>query len=123
MSEYPLMIVDGIIALAAPGEVKAATEDGSFVHILVHSLLTADPSLGSDERATFAASECGALRAASCSSVASRWSAQDVLARCPGPRSMWCGRARHQHRRPTAAIPRSCWSWPPSPRARIRPTR
>lgn len=81
-----LAIVDGIIALAAPDEIEAAAAMGVSLHILVHSLLSADPGLGDIERAKFVASECRALRASTSSSVASHWSLRDVLNRCPGTR-------------------------------------
>lgn len=79
-----LVVMDGIMALAAPAEVEDAVRRGSRLHILVHSLLTADPGLDPDECASFAASECSAMRAATSVSVASRWSARDVASRCPG---------------------------------------
>ncbi|MEO7586590.1 MAG: glycosyltransferase family 4 protein [Arachnia sp.] len=84
LAGHPLAVVDGILALAAPEAIRAATSKGGRVHILVHSLLTADHGLAEEERARFAASERDALAAATSCSVASRWSATDVATRCPG---------------------------------------
>ncbi|MDO5735880.1 MAG: glycosyltransferase family 4 protein [Propionibacteriaceae bacterium] len=84
LSAHPLVVVDGIMALAAPEEVASAARRGTRVHILIHSLLTADPSLGPDERSAFADTEGAALRAASSCSASSEWSASDVRLRCPG---------------------------------------
>lgn len=78
------LLVDGIIALAAPECVEEAVARGTSVHLLVHSLLTADPSLGVDEKKAFVVSERAALHAASSVSCASRWSAHDVLSRHTG---------------------------------------
>lgn len=86
MLGYPQVVVDGIMALAAPEEVEAAVRHGSRVHILVHSLLSADPGLDADERASFTTSESAALRAATTASVVSWWSARDVMSRCPDVR-------------------------------------
>lgn len=93
MAGHALVVVDGIMALAAPVEVEDAVRGGSRVHILVHSLLTADPGLDADEGASFAASECSAMRAATSVSVPSRWSARDVSSRCPAarPHVVWPG--------------------------------
>lgn len=83
LAEGPSIIVDGIIALAAPEEVGAATAGGVPIHVLVHSLLTADPDLADEERQNFSASECATLRAATSVIVVSQWSARDVAVRCP----------------------------------------
>lgn len=79
-----ILLVDGIMALAAPESVEETVRRGACVHVMVHSLLTADPSLGRAERESFAVSERSALHAASSVTCASRWSAEDVQARHPG---------------------------------------
>lgn len=78
------VLVDGIMALAAPEAVKEAVRDGAAVHVLVHSLLTADPELAPMERADFEMSERAALLAATSASCASQWSSRDVRERCSG---------------------------------------
>ncbi len=78
------VVVDGIVALAEAGAVQSAVESGARVHILVHSLLTADPSLSVDDRRQLASHERDALLAASSVSCASLWSASDVVRRHPG---------------------------------------
>ncbi|RMB60185.1 glycosyltransferase family 4 protein [Tessaracoccus antarcticus] len=83
----PLAVVDGIVALAAPTEIEAAVRMGIRVHILVHSLLTADPGLDHDARSAFTMAESAALAVASSSSVPSQWSATDIATRYPGVRT------------------------------------
>lgn len=78
------IIVDGIIGLAAPEEIRVAVGVGTMVHLLVHSLLTADPGLTPEEHSAAKLSEDGALRSASSIMCVSRWSARDVERDHPG---------------------------------------
>ena len=77
------ILVDGIMALAAPEAVHGAVAGGASVHVMVHSLLTADPTLGRAEQVVFEVSQRSALLAASSVSCVSLWSAQDVRERYP----------------------------------------
>ncbi len=79
------VVVDGIMALAAPHEVQVAVESGATVHVLIHSLLTAEPRSDEDRR-QLASMEQSALHAATSTSCASQWSASDVGHRYPGIR-------------------------------------
>lgn len=78
------VIVDGIVGLAAPDEIRAAVDVGTTVHLLVHSLLTADPGMTPDEHSAAERLEGRALRSASSVSCVSHWSANDVARRHPG---------------------------------------
>jgi len=78
------ILVDGIMALAAPESVHGAVDGGASVHVMVHSLLTADPTLIRAEQDAFEVSERSALLAASSVSCVSKWSAEDVRERHPG---------------------------------------
>ncbi len=80
------VVVDGIMALAEPTAMCGAVERGTTVHVLVHSLLTADPALSGDALQHLAAQERAALQTASSTSCASHWSARDVTRRHPGVR-------------------------------------
>lgn len=80
---HPL-VVDGIIALAAPDAVRSAVQSGTKVHILVHSLLTAGPAVPGAEGRWIAAQERAALQSATSASCASLWSVRDVERRHPG---------------------------------------
>ena len=77
------VVVDGIMALAAPREVQVAVASGAIVHVLIHSLLTAEPRSDGDA-GDVAAVEEAALRAATSLSCVSQWSATDVNRRYPG---------------------------------------
>lgn len=80
------VVVDGIMALAAPMAVRVAVGTGARVHVLIHSLLTADPALSGDALQHLAAQERASLQTASSTSCASHWSVGDVTRRHPGVR-------------------------------------
>jgi glycosyltransferase involved in cell wall biosynthesis len=72
------ILVDGIVASAAPGQVRRARAAGADVVVLVHLLLPAETGLSAEEGARLAASEREALSAASGVICTSRWAARDL---------------------------------------------
>ncbi len=65
-------------------EALQAVASGASVHVLVHSLLSADPALDSGEQTAFEVSERSALLAATSVTCVSQWSAEDVRERHHG---------------------------------------
>ncbi|WP_129661187.1 glycosyltransferase family 4 protein [Rothia halotolerans] len=74
----PTILVDGIVASAAPAQVRSARAAGADVVVLVHLPLPAETGLSAEEGARLAASEREALSAASGVICTSRWAARDL---------------------------------------------
>ena len=74
----PTILVDGIVASAAPGQVRGARAAGADVVVLVHLPRPAETGLSEEERARLTASEREALDAASGVACTSRWAARDL---------------------------------------------
>ena len=74
----PTILVDGVVASAAPGQVRGAREAGADVGVLVHLPLPAETGLSAEEGARLAASEREALAAAAGVICTSRWAARDL---------------------------------------------
>lgn len=77
----PQVVIDGIIASAAPAELEAAVAAGTRVHVLFHLSLLAEGSVPPADRAGVAARERRALQAAHTVVCTSEWAAEDVVAR------------------------------------------
>ncbi len=77
---YPVL-VDGLLACTAPGEVQHAVDRGVRVHVLVHMPLALDPGLSPAQALARDGSERQALRAASGVVATSAWAAADLRAR------------------------------------------
>lgn len=75
------VVLDGIIASAAPAEVEAAVAGGTRVHVLFHLSLLAEGSVPPADRARVEARERRALQAAHTVICTSEWAAGDVVAR------------------------------------------
>ncbi|MCP3425006.1 glycosyltransferase family 4 protein [Rothia sp. AR01] len=75
------VVVDGIVASAAPAQVRAAGEAGSRVVVLVHLPLPAETGLPAEERDRLAAGEHEALAAAARVLCTSAWAARDLAER------------------------------------------
>ncbi|MHA7155878.1 glycosyltransferase family 4 protein [Arthrobacter sp. TMN-50] len=81
LRQEPVVLVDGIIASAAPEAIRAAVDAGTTVWVLLHLPLPAETGLSKQEMAAFAASEEAALQSASGVICTSRWARNDLLRR------------------------------------------
>ncbi|GAA1151378.1 glycosyltransferase family 4 protein [Nesterenkonia lutea] len=77
----PRVLVDGIIASAAPAELAQAAAAGTEVAVLVHLPLPAESGLSLPEQARLAASERAAVHAAHVVVATSGWARDDLQAR------------------------------------------
>jgi glycosyltransferase involved in cell wall biosynthesis len=75
------VVVDGLVAAAAPDEVAGAVAAGVRVHVLVHLPLALEGGLADAEAARRGAGEGEALRAATSVLATSRWAAADLRER------------------------------------------
>lgn len=80
------VLIDGIIASAAPDEVSAATAAGCRVAVLVHLPLPAESGLTPDRREQLHSAECRSLHAAQTVVATSQWAADDLIQRYRLPR-------------------------------------
>lgn len=81
LSRYSSVLVDGIIASAAPEEIAGAVASGVQVFVLLHLPLPAESGLSPAERESLAASEQRALGAATAVVCTSDWARRDIAAR------------------------------------------
>ncbi|MBG6181424.1 glycosyltransferase family 4 protein [Arthrobacter sp. CAN_A1] len=77
----PVIVVDGIIASAAPDAIRTAVNAGTTVWVLLHLPLPAETGLSDRQMTAFAASEEAALQAASGVICTSTWARDDLLRR------------------------------------------
>jgi glycosyltransferase involved in cell wall biosynthesis len=75
------VLVDGLLACGAPGQVRDAVRRGCRVHVLVHMPLALDPGLAPRAAAARDAQERAALHAASGVLATSAWTAAHLRAR------------------------------------------
>ncbi|MGO2533902.1 glycosyltransferase family 4 protein [Arthrobacter rhombi] len=75
------VVIDGLMASAAPEEIRAAVAAGTRVHILFHLSLLAEGGLEPAEAERVRTGEHGALRAAHTVICTSNWAAGDVVDR------------------------------------------
>lgn len=75
------VVVDGLVAAAAPTEVLAAVDDGTRVHVLVHLPLALESGLDPAVAAELDRSEAAALRAATSVLATSGWAATELQRR------------------------------------------
>ncbi|MBP2216281.1 glycosyltransferase family 4 protein [Arthrobacter sp. CAN_C5] len=73
-----VVLVDGLMASAAPDAVRAAVDAGTTVWVLLHLPLPAEAGLSEADKAAFAASEEMALRHASGVICTSNWAREDL---------------------------------------------
>nr|WP_237742094.1 glycosyltransferase family 4 protein [Arthrobacter sp. CAL618] len=76
-----VVLVDGLMASAAPEAVRAAVDAGTTVWVLLHLPLPAETGLSEAEQAAFAASEEMALRHATGVICTSNWAREDLQRR------------------------------------------
>jgi len=81
IQDHDRVLIDGIIASAAPQEISEATARGTEVAILVHLPLPAESGLSSTEQNALAAGERAAVQAASAVVATSRWARDDLQSR------------------------------------------
>jgi glycosyltransferase involved in cell wall biosynthesis len=77
----PDVLVDGIVACAAPDEIADAVADGIRISILVHLPLPAETGLGDDEAADLARRERAAVTVADAVVCTSAWARDDLRRR------------------------------------------
>ena len=77
----PVVVVDGLIASAAPEAIRTAVDAGTTVWVLLHLPLPAETGLTEREMKAFAASEEAALRHASGVICTSQWAKDDLIRR------------------------------------------
>ncbi|MHA7271820.1 glycosyltransferase family 4 protein [Arthrobacter sp. TMT4-20] len=75
------VLVDGLMASAAPEAIRAAVDAGGTVWVLLHLPLPAETGLTDQEMKAFAASEEAALRHASGVICTSQWARDDLIRR------------------------------------------
>lgn len=76
-----VVLVDGLMASAAPDAVRAAVDAGVIVWVLLHLPLPAETGLSEAEQTAFAASEESALRHATGVICTSNWAREDLQRR------------------------------------------
>ncbi|MHA7293600.1 glycosyltransferase family 4 protein [Arthrobacter sp. HLT1-21] len=81
LRQEPVVVVDGIIASAAPEAIRTAVDAGTTVWVLLHLPLPAETGLSEQEMTAFAASEEAALQHASGVICTSVWARDDLLRR------------------------------------------
>lgn len=81
LRQEPVVVVDGLMASAAPEAIRAAVDAGSTVWVLLHLPLPAETGLTDQEMEAFAASEEAALRHASGVICTSQWARDDLIRR------------------------------------------
>ncbi|WP_218221540.1 glycosyltransferase family 4 protein [Nesterenkonia sp. Act20] len=81
LRQHPRVLIDGIIASAAPTELARAAADGTEIAVLVHLPLPAESGLSPAQRARLAASERAALETAHAVVATSAWAREDLEAR------------------------------------------
>lgn len=81
LRQHPRVLLDGIIASAAPTELAQAAAEGTEIAVLVHLPLPAESGLSPAQRDRLAASERAALAAAHAVVATSAWARDDLEAR------------------------------------------
>src|SRR5690625_2988017 len=81
LRQYSSVLVDGIIASAAPQEIAQARAAGVQVNVLMHLPLPAETGLSAAERSSAEASEYQALQQASTVVCTSEWAQRDLHTR------------------------------------------
>lgn len=81
LRQEPVVLVDGLIASAAPEAIRTAVDAGTTVWVLLHLPLPAETGLTEQEMTAFAASEEAALQYASGVICTSTWARDDLLRR------------------------------------------
>lgn len=81
LRQHPRVLIDGIIASAAPTELAQAAAAGTEIAVLVHLPLPAESGLSPAQRERLAASEHAALAAVHTVVATSTWARDDLAAR------------------------------------------
>lgn len=75
------IVIDGLIACAAPAEIREASASGTRVHLLFHLSLLAESGLPPAEREALREKERQVMQAAHSVICTSQWAAKDLLGR------------------------------------------
>lgn len=81
LRQEPVVVVDGLMASAAPEAIRAAVDAGTTVWVLLHLPLPAETGLTDQAMKAFAVSEEAALRHASGVICTSQWARDDLIRR------------------------------------------